>query len=117
MVVSSGSGSLGRSRCVTLRFLLVLGSIGINLVLAALLDELGQVLHSPRARVLNRRVLRTGGEQLDGREASDRIGDIVGSRIDLGNSDLGAKAISVETRELVILRGKTIREWLDIANI
>ena len=110
MVISGSGRSLGRSSLIAFLRLRFLGGISVSLVLAVLLDEVGQVIHSPGAEILNRRVLGASGEQLDSGEASDRLRDIVGSGIDLGNGDLGAKTIGVEAGELVVLRGKTVCE-------
>lgn len=108
VLVIRRSLSLARRRCFAFGLLLVLGSIGIHLVLTVLLDKSGQVLNGPRARVLNRRVLGTSGEQLNGGEASNRVRNVVRSRIDLGDGNLRAKITAIEGSELVVLRGKTI---------
>lgn len=113
MVITSSGRSLslaGRGITASLTLLFLRGK-GINLVLSVLLDEVGKVFDCPCAGIFNRRVFGTGREQLDGRESSNRIGDIVGGRIDLGDGDLGVNAsISVETGKLVILRRETIEE-------
>lgn len=118
MVISGSGRGLGRGSLVTsLRFRLLWG-VSVSLVLAVLLHEVGQVIHTPGAKILNRRILGASGEQLDGGEASDRLRDIVGSGIDLGNGDLGAKTIGIEAGELVVLRGETVCEsWLENMNV
>ena len=115
MVTTSSGRSLslaGRGITASLTLLFLRGK-DINLVLSVLLDEVGKVFDSPCAGVLNRRVFGTGREQLDGGEASNWVGDIVGGGIDLGDGDLGVNAsISIETGKLVILRGETIEKWV-----
>ena len=102
------SGLGGRSDLGTL--LGGLGTIGqaIDLVLAVLLDEGDQVLNGTGTGVLNRGVLSTSGVKLDSGEASDGIGHIVGSGINLGDSDLLIKLgdIGVKRSKLVVLGGK-----------
>jgi len=61
-----------------------------------LLDEVGQVLDGAGAGVGDRGVLLAGGEELDGREALDLVGDVVGGCVDLGDDDLGGEAGVVE---------------------
>lgn len=103
------SGLGGRSDLGTL--LGLLGAIGqaIGLVLAVLLDEGDQVLNGTGAGVLNRRVLSTSGVKLDSGEASDGIGHIVGSGVNLGDSDLLIKlgGIGVQRSKLLVLGSKT----------
>lgn len=110
MVISGSGRSLGRGSLITFLRLRFLSGVSVSLVLAVLLHEVGQVIHSPGAEILDRRVLGASGEQLDSGEASDRLRDIVGSGIDLGDGDLGAKTIGVEAGKLVVLRGKTVCE-------
>ena len=112
MVITSSGRSLSLARRGITASLLLCGK-DINLVLSVLLDEVGKVFDSPCAGILNGRVFGTGREQLDGREASNRVGNIVCGSIDLGDGDLGVNAcISIETGKLVILRRETIEEWV-----
>ena len=112
MVITSSGRSLSLARRGITASLLLCGK-DINLVLSVLLDEVGKVFDSPCAGILNGRVFGTGREQLDGREASNRVRNIVRGGIDLGDGDLGVNAcISIETGKLVILRRETIEEWV-----
>ena len=104
----SGLGSSRRSNVTTLLGLLSALSKTINLVLAVLLDEGNKVLNSTGTSVLNWGVLSTSGVDLDGGEASDGIGHIVGSGIDLGDGDLLAQLgnVGVQSGELLVLGGQ-----------
>lgn len=103
------SGLGGRSDLGTLLGLLGAICQAVHLILTVLLDEGDQVLNGARAGVLNRGVLSTSGVELDGREASDGIGHIVGSGVDLGDSDLLVQLgdIGVQRSKLVVLGSKT----------
>lgn len=112
MVASSGGSFTARGRralgriVATLLCLLLGSGLGINLVLAVLLDEVGQSLGGTSAGVLNRRVLAAGGVELDRGEPGDGIRDVVGGRIDLGDGDLGE--VSVEGGKLFVLGSETV---------
>jgi hypothetical protein len=110
------SGLGGRSDLGTL--LGLLGAIGqaIGLVLAVLLDEGDQVLNGTGTGVLNRGVLGTSGVKLDSGEASDGIGHIVGSGVNLGDSDLLIQLgdIGVQRSKLLVLGSKTGDSELEI---
>jgi hypothetical protein len=95
-------------------FLSLLGHPGVNSVLAVVTDKVGQILNSAGTGVINGGTLATGRVELDGREAADLIGDIVGGGIDLGDGDLGGEigVGLVESTELLILGSKTEREIL-----
>lgn len=84
----------------------------VDLVLSVLLNEGDEILNSPRTIVLNRGILGTSRIEANSRKSSDRIGNIVGSRIDLGDSDLGCKIrdVGIEACEFLILWSKTILE-------
>lgn len=114
LVRNRGRGLLGRGvgNISALLGLLSAGGVGISLVLAVLLNELGEVLDSAGSGVLDRRVLGAGREDLDGGEALDGLGDVVGGGIDLGDSHLGGevRVLSVELSELLVLGGETVME-------
>lgn len=88
-----------------------LGAIGqaVHLVLAVLLDEGNEVLNGTGTGVLNRGVLGTSGVELDGGEASDGIGHIVGSGVNLGHGNLliQLRDIGVQSSKLLVLGSKT----------
>lgn len=80
-------------------FNLLRGSLkSVDFVLAVLLDEVRQILNGTGARILNGRILSTGGIEFDGRESGDGIRNVVGSSIDLGNGDLIFEITSIESR-------------------
>lgn len=81
----------------------------VHLVLAVLLDEVGEILDGPGASVLDRLFLGAGGIETDRRESGDRVGDIVGGGINLGNGDLGGEITGVEGTELVVLGSKSVQ--------
>lgn len=103
------SGLGGRSDLGTL--LGRLGTIGqaVHLVLSVLLDEGNEVLNGTGTSVLNRGVLGTSGVELDSGEASDGIGHIVGSGVNLGHGDLliQLRDIGVQRSKLLVLGSKT----------
>jgi len=66
----------------------VVGDVGVDLVLAVLLDEGGEVLDGARARVRDGVGLGAGGEEFDGGEAGDLVGNVVGGRVDFGDGHL-----------------------------
>ena len=59
-----------------------------DLVAAVVANELSKCLDGAGAAVLDGLVLGAGLEELDGREARDVIGNIVGGGINLGDGDL-----------------------------
>lgn len=87
---------------------LVLSFISISLVLAVLLDEVGQILDGAGARVGDGRILAAGGEELDGWEAGDLVGNIVGGGVDFGNCDFGGEGggAGIEGGEFFIFGGQ-----------
>ena len=64
---------------------LILTLVSIDLVLAILLDEGREVLDSPGAAVGEGLGLCASGEELDGWEALDLVGDVVGRGVDFGD--------------------------------
>ena len=59
----------------------------IDLVLAVLLYEGGEVLDGAGAAVDNGVGFAAGGEELDGWEAGNFVGDVVGGGVDFGDGD------------------------------
>jgi hypothetical protein len=108
--ILSGLRSRGRSNVTTLLGLLSAVSKTINLVLAVLLNEGNKILNGTRTSVLNRGILSTSGVDLDGGEASDGIGHIVGSGVDLGDGDFLVELgnVGVQSSELLVLGGKRL---------
>jgi hypothetical protein len=109
------SDLLGSGRGLLREILGLVFSIGrtgqsyLDLVGAVLLNELDEVLNGAGAGVVNGGVLLASGEKLDGREALDLIGNIVGGGIDLGDSHLSSKLLrAVQGSELLILRSKSL---------
>lgn len=104
----SGLGG-GGGDIATLLGLLSALSQAIDLVLAVLLDEGDKVLDGARTVVLNRLILLASRVELDGGEASDGVGHIVGSGIDLGDDDLLLEVgnVGVQGGELIVLGSKT----------
>lgn len=81
----------------------------VSLVLAVLSNELDEVINSSGALVGDRSVLATGGEELDGGEALDLIGNVVGSGVDLGNDNLVLEvAVGELGSELIVLGGESL---------
>lgn len=68
--------------------LLLLLRKGVDFVLAIVADKVGKVLHGTGTAVVNRRVLRASREELNGREATDIIRDIIACGINLGDGHL-----------------------------
>jgi hypothetical protein len=96
----SGGGLLGHAVSLDALSGGILGSG--DLVAAVVADELGKGLDGAGTAVLNGLVLGAGLEELDGREAGDVIGNVVGGGIDLGDGDLvgeGSELLS----QLVVL--------------
>ena len=110
------SGLGGRSDLGTL--LGLLGAIGqaIGLVLAVLLNESDQVLNGTGSSVLNRGILSTSGVKLDSGEASDGIGHIIGSGVNLGDSNLliQLRDSGVQCGKLLVLRSKAGDSELEV---
>lgn len=67
----------------------ILTLVNVNLELAVLLDEVGEVFDGAGAAVGDGGVLGAGGEELDGGEAGDLVGHVVGGGVDFGDDDLG----------------------------
>ena len=63
-------------------------AVGVHLVASAVADEVCEVLDSPRTAVLDGVRLVLCGEELDGREALNLVGDIVQGCVDLCDGDL-----------------------------
>lgn len=101
-----GQGGLG----VVARLVLALERV--HLVLAVLLDELGEVFDGARAGVGDWFLFATGGEEFDGREALDFVGDVVGCGVHFGDGDFGAGGI--HGSELFVFGGQAIGEWSEI---
>lgn len=103
-------GGRGLAGLVLISLVLGLG-VGVNAVAAVLGDELGEVLNSARAAVLNGLVLLASGEQLDGGEALDLIGNVVGGSVDLGDGNLGGVVgvLGEEGGELIVLGRETAK--------
>jgi hypothetical protein len=100
LLLTGGGGSL-------LSALLLDGELG--LVLAVLLDEVGEVLDGARALVGDGSVLSTSGEELDGGESLNLVGDIVQGSVDLGDDDLVLELGSGELRsKVIVLGGKSL---------
>lgn len=78
-----------------------------DLVAAVVADEVGQGLDGAGAAVLDGLVLGAGLEELDGGEAGDVVGDVVGGRVDLGDRHLIGER-SVLLGQLVVLGGKSL---------
>lgn len=105
-ILLSGLGGLGSGGRSSVALLGLLGTTSktVNLVLTVLLDEGDQVLDGAVTSVLNGRVLGASGVDLDGREASDGVGDIVGGGVDLGDGDLLAQlGVGVESGKFLVL--------------
>lgn len=113
----SGLGGLS-DLGMLLRLLDTIGQ-AVHLILAVLLDESDQILDGTGTGVFDRRVLRTSGVELDSGEASDRVGHIVGSGVNLGDSDLLIKLgdIGVKRSKLVVLGGKAGDNQLEMRQI
>ena len=89
----------------TLSLDIVALSVSGNLVATVLGDEGGEVLDGAGTAVLNGLTLAVGGEELDGGETLDLIGDVVGGGIDLGDGDLVGVGLEQFT-ELLVLGSK-----------
>lgn len=80
---------------------------GVKLVLAVFFNESSEVLNGAGAGVGQRLGLGASGEELDGWEALDLIGDIIGGRVNLGDGDVGAGRVF--GGELIILGCEAVR--------
>lgn len=80
---------------------------GGDLVAAVVADKLSESLDGAGTAVLNGLVLGAGLEELDGGEARDVIGNIVGGGVDLGDGNLVGES-GVLLGELVVLRGESL---------
>lgn len=76
-----------------------------DLVAAVVANELSEGLDRSSATVLDGLVLGAGLEELDGREASNVIGNVVGGGVNLGNGDLVGES-GVLLSKLVVLGGQ-----------
>lgn len=65
--------------------------IRIDLVFTVLLDEGCEILDCAGAAVVDGGVFGAGGEELDGGEALDLVGDVIGGCVDFGDGDLGGE--------------------------
>lgn len=102
--LSRGLGLLGHA--IGLNSVSLSGLLdGVNLVRAVVTDEVGEVLNSSGARVVDRGVLLASLEELDGREACDLVWNVVGSSVDLGNNNL-VGVVLVHGSQLVVLGGE-----------
>ncbi len=86
---------------------LVLALHHIDLVFAVFLDEGGEILDGAGAAVDDGLGFGAGGEELDGWEAGDFVGNIVGGGVDFGNGNLGGVAGGVHGGEFFVFGGKT----------
>lgn len=78
-----------------------------DLVAAVVADEVGESLDGAGAVVLYGLGLVAGLEELDGGEAGDVIGDVVGGGVDLGDGDLVGES-GVLLGQLVVLGGQSL---------
>ena len=78
-----------------------------DLVATVVANELGKSLNGAGAAVLDGLVLGTGLEELDGREARDVIGNVVGGGINLGDGDLVGEG-RILLSELVVLGSESL---------
>lgn len=106
-----GFGILWLSSDIAAILLDLLLIVGVDLVLAVVTDEVGEVLDGARAGVLDWLILIAGREKLDGREALDLVWDVVGGGIDLSDGHLGGEVlvVLVQAAELVVLGSETKR--------
>ena len=100
-----GDPSLGG--IAALLFFLRLNFKSIDIVLAVLLDKVREILHCARAFIFNWGVLSAGREELNGGEASNGVGDIVGRCVDFGDGNL--RNILVKACKFLVFRGKSIQ--------
>jgi hypothetical protein len=81
--------------------------VGGNLVATVLGDEGGEVLDGAGTAVLDGLTLAVGGEELDGGETLNLVGNVVGGCIDLGDGDLVGVGLE-ELTELLVLGSKRL---------
>ena len=81
--------------------------ISVNLVAAVVADEVREGLDAAGAAVLDGLVLGAGLEELDGGEARDVIGDVVGGGVNLGDSDLVGEGGEL-LGELIVLGSESL---------
>ena len=93
---------LGAGATGVLLVLVLLRQRELDLVRPVIPHKRCQVLDSTRARVVNGLVLLAGGEELDGGEALDLLGDVVGRGVHLGDGHLGGVVLE-ELAQLVVL--------------
>jgi hypothetical protein len=98
----SGGGLLGHAVGLDLGAGILSGG---DLVATVVADKFGKSLDSAGTVVLNGLILGAGLEELDGREARDVIGNVVGGSINLGNGDLVGEG-RVLLGQLVVLGSK-----------
>lgn len=105
-------GSLGLLGELLSALLDGIGGLGEDtggLVGAVLLDELQQVLDGAGAGVVNGSVLLASGEELDGGEALDLIGNVVGGGVNLGDGhELGELRRGESLAKLLVLGSKSL---------
>lgn len=77
---------------------------------AVFLDESGKVFNGSRAGVEYGYVLRACREELDGWEALDLVGNVIGCGVYFGDDDLvGERGVGgIQRGELFIFRGQTV---------
>lgn len=105
-----GGGSLLAQILVALRgrLAVILAHVDVGGVLAVVLDELSEVLDGAGTGVDDGFGFAAGGEQLDGGEALDLVGDVVGRGVDFGDGDLGCESRvgAVQESELFVFWGE-----------
>jgi hypothetical protein len=80
---------------------------GGDLVATVVADELSKSLDGAGPTVLDGLVLGASLEELDGREASNVVGNVVGGSINLGNGDLVGES-GVLLGQLIVLGGESL---------
>ena len=81
-------------------------AVGVDLVASVVADEVCEVLDSSRTTVLDGRRLVLGGEELDGGETLDLIGNVVEGSVDLGDGNK-RREIGKEFTKLFVLGSET----------
>jgi hypothetical protein len=117
LLLTGGGGSL-------LGTLLLNGDLSV--VLAVLLDEVGEILDGTRALVSNGSVLGAGGVELDSRETLDLIGDVVQGGVNLGDDNLvlelrsgvlGGKVVILGSKSLAVTAPGSVKLNKDILGV